>query len=352
MKYTGVALAALLILGGGVLAAGCIGSAAEQSPVGSWILVSTGSGSSSEHPMGVITLEVTSEEISGSAGVNSYHGTVVADPATGAFTIGPVGTTRMAGPENMMIQEEKYLAALANVTGYSLANGYLNLVGSDGSVLLSFAQMPVSTLSGSSWISDESVDVTISFAADGSFNGQGPVNLYFGTWYVTGANGVTFGPVGSTLMAGPEELMTAESEFFAALDDVAEYTIQGESLSLLDAAGKTLLSFTQTTDIATENILYLTWTLTGDDSVTLNLSEDGSFNGQGPVNLYFGSYTLSADGALAFGPVGSTLMAGPDELMTAETAFFAALEEVHGYHITDGLLSLTNADGETLLSFE
>ena len=159
----------------------------------------------------------------------------------GKVTFGPMATTKMAGPENMMAQETEFLAALQNATAYTIANGVLTFTDASGNVLLTFAAMPAETLDGTSWTLEGNNDVTLEFT-NGAFNGQAPVNLYFGSCTVT-EDGLTFGAVGSTMMAGPEEDMAAESEFYSALGSVAGYKVVDGQLLLTDAAGNTVLTF-------------------------------------------------------------------------------------------------------------
>ena len=349
MKSTGLVFTALVFVGGLVLAAGCIGSATEQSPEGNWILTSFGSGSTTEHPTGIISLDILSGNVTGNSGVNNYMGTVTVDTAAGKLTLSPLATTRMAGPENMMTQEQKYLAAMANVTGYKITDGSLILTDKDGNTLLTFTVMPKSTLSGTAWTADEPTGVTLEFGADGSFNGQGPVNLYFGSWYVTGTNGITFGPTGSTLMAGPEDQMKAETEFFGKLANVTGYTISDGKLTLTDKDGKTLLTFKES--IAEPGItLTGNWTLSTDKNVTIDFNTFGEFNGQGPVNLYFGNVTITGT-TISFGAIGSTKMAGPEDQMKAETEYFDNLRNATGYKLGQGSFELLDKNGNTLLTF-
>ena len=205
MKRTGLVLLALILVGGLVFAAGCITAPQTQSLEGNWILTGIGSNSTVENPTGIISMEIAGTNVSGNAGVNSYHGTITIED--GKVTFGPMATTKMAGPENMMAQETEFLAALQNATAYTIANGVLTFTDASGNVLLTFAAMPAETLDGTSWTLEGNNDVTLEFT-NGAFNGQAPVNLYFGSWSVT-ENGLLFGAVGSTIMAGPAVQLTA-----------------------------------------------------------------------------------------------------------------------------------------------
>jgi heat shock protein HslJ len=57
------------------------------------------------------------------------------------------------------------------------------------------------------------------------------------------AAAVKFGPMATTKMAGPPELMKQESEFLKALDATVLIEAQGNSLTLRDAAGNALARF-------------------------------------------------------------------------------------------------------------
>ncbi|MEX1295766.1 MAG: META domain-containing protein [Candidatus Limnocylindrales bacterium] len=106
----------------------------------------------------------------------------------------------------------------------------------------------------------------------------------------------------------------------------------------------------------------LTWLLTSQvvdgemtplrDGVLVSLRmEGGDAGGSGGCNSYFTSYEL--DGFdLAFGPVGSTMMACLPPLMEAEQAYFANLSEVAAYQSGGIQMALLDAEGGFLLEFE
>jgi heat shock protein HslJ len=82
--------------------------------------------------------------------------------------------------------------------------------------------------------------------------------------------------------------------------------------------------------------------------ITLEIKEDGKFSGQAPVNRYFGQVNVQ-DKSFKTGPVGSTMMAGPAELMDAERDFFAVINDVRSVDVKDVQLILTGPDGKQLL---
>lgn len=87
----------------------------------------------------------------------------------------------------------------------------------------------------------DNAEITIAFDKDGSrFYGQSAVNRYFGSYKKDG-NKLTLGPIGSTMMAGPENMMKAESAYLQFLPEVVSYKLDGKKLVLSDAKGKKLV---------------------------------------------------------------------------------------------------------------
>jgi hypothetical protein len=84
------------------------------------------------------------------------------------------------------------------------------------------------------------------------------------------------------------------------------------------------------------------------EGVTMTF-EKTSVGGKAPVNSWSANYTATPTGGLELGPIASTLMAGPDEAMRAETAFFALLETVDGYTAVEaGELYLFDGQAQVL----
>jgi hypothetical protein len=104
---------------------------------GSWKLIGPGPAG----PTGVtdpsstpVTLEIIAAKASGSSGVNRYMSTITSSPE-GAFVLGPIGSTMMAGPPAAMEAEQAYLAALEAVTGYRVTGDELALYAQDAEIL-------------------------------------------------------------------------------------------------------------------------------------------------------------------------------------------------------------------------
>ena len=121
-----------------------------------------------------------------------------------------------------------------------------------------------------------------------------------------------------------------------ALPRTAGFTEQSGTLTLLDASGATLLTYTH---LSASALVGTTWEVTGINTgtavsspvigseVTATFGEDGRVTGTAGCNTYTAGYTLQDD-ALAVDSVAATSMYcnSPDGVMEQETAFLKALE--------------------------
>lgn len=80
---------------------------------GEWRLVTMQGAAVAAEPGATIEF-ADDHKISGKAFINRYFGTYTPGP-DGAIAIGPVGMTRMAGPEPLMQQENTYISLLTQV---------------------------------------------------------------------------------------------------------------------------------------------------------------------------------------------------------------------------------------------
>ena len=76
-----------------------------------------------------LRLDLEESRVDGSTGVNRLLGTFALDEF--ALRFGPLATTLMAGPEDAMALERRFLAALAQVSTYSLTERSLVLLAGD-----------------------------------------------------------------------------------------------------------------------------------------------------------------------------------------------------------------------------
>jgi heat shock protein HslJ len=74
--------------------------------------------------------------LSGFSGVNSYFGSYNLDG--NIISLGPIGSTKMAGPQALMELETIYFNLLGSATGVSITSNSLSLTDNSGNTLLSF----------------------------------------------------------------------------------------------------------------------------------------------------------------------------------------------------------------------
>ena len=78
---------------------------------------------------------------------------------------------------------------------------------------------------------DPSVTSTLTLE-DGKASGAGGVNTFRGTYESPADGELSFSPLASTRMAGPEAAMTQEAAFLKALDETARFELDGDRLVL------------------------------------------------------------------------------------------------------------------------
>lgn len=86
---------------------------------------------------------------------------------------------------------------------------------------------------------DASVTSTLTLE-DGQASGAGGVNTFRGTYESPADGELTFSPLASTRMAGPEAAMTQEAAFLKALEATARFEMDGDRLVLGNSANDTL----------------------------------------------------------------------------------------------------------------
>jgi uncharacterized lipoprotein YbaY/heat shock protein HslJ len=101
------------------------------------------------------------------------------------------------------------------------------------------------------------------------------------------------------------------------------------------------------TSTATDGLIGPTWLAVGIGGVgvapgsqpTVTFTPEGRFQGTGGINRFNGSYRVEGD-VIEFGPVMSTRMAGPNDVMRQENLFLAVLAGDRRYVLADGLLTI------------
>ncbi len=211
-----------------------------------------------EDVSGIITLNFDLENgVHGSAGCNSYGGTVVADGA--AIGFGELVSTLMAcADEQVAAQEQAYLAALQAAVSYVLTDEqliirYADEAGSREELIfvrvhsLANSAWQLETLAGAAVLGE--VPVTLQFDDAGLATGSGGCNQYSSRYSMT-AGSITFDAVVSTRMACAEGIMAQERAYFAALEAATSFELNEEQL-IIDFADGQRLVFTPALTVST-----------------------------------------------------------------------------------------------------
>lgn len=88
-----------------------------------------------------VTASFTETDIHGTSAVNHYSGAYAATNA-GELTIGPLASTLMAGPEDAMEVEQRYVDLLSRVRAFRMDATSLMLQDDTGQTLLVFERVP------------------------------------------------------------------------------------------------------------------------------------------------------------------------------------------------------------------
>jgi heat shock protein HslJ len=191
------------------------------------------------------------------------------------------------------------------------------------------------------------VGVTARFE-DGAVSGNSGCNTYNGPYEVDGQD-LTIGPdLATTEMACPAPQMAVERAYLTRLPKVASYAIDGDTLTLADEDGKTLLTF-EATDPA--EAIQGTWEVTGYyagtaitsplGGVTLTAEfSDGRVSGNTGCNTFNGPYEIDGEN-ITIGPLATTLAACPTpELDQQQADYLNALDLAVTFEVAAGRLDL------------
>lgn len=185
--------------------------------------------------------------LSGSDGCNNFNTSYSEDGSSLTITQ-PMASTMMACEDAVMVQANAVTTALGATTTFSVADGELTL--SDGSQTLATFSAGLSDLTDTAWDvvnynnGREAVvtllldtEITAYFGADSMVTGNAGCNQYFAE-YSTDGDAITIGMPGSSmrLCPEPEGVMEQESEYLAALQSAATYSISGDMLQMRTAA--------------------------------------------------------------------------------------------------------------------
>jgi heat shock protein HslJ len=195
--------------------------------------------------------------------------------------------------------------------------------------------------------------ITLNFE-DGNIAGTDGCNRYH-TSYTLNADKFNINKnIATTMMACPEPITQQASAYITALTEVASYKVDAQQLTLMNASGKTLASFTK----QNRELGGTSWLVTGsnngnlavvstliDSKLTANFSTDGKLTGSAGCNNYTASYEVSGKN-IKIGSVASTrkMCAKPDGVMEQEAQFLQALITASNYRFDGNRLELRTTD--------
>lgn len=305
------------------------------------------------------TLVYLDGAFAGSTGCNTYNFPVTFDGDS--LTVTPGILTRMACPlPDQAEQETAFVDAMSAAAAYTLDMAQFTIQDADGNTVLVF-EPAIDILTDAVWVltslNDDPISpnagITATFDDEG-LSGSAGCNRYIAA-YTRDEDTLTVGPPAATRrLCQPEAVMEREADYLAALETVARYEVSGTELTLFDGDDNAVLMFG-----AQVNPFFsgTEWTLSEldgeavleDAPITLSF-DDETLGGSAGCNNYFSGYAM-VGGSVALELTGSTMAMCPDDIMTQESAYFAALAEVVAWEATDTELMLLGNDGAVKLRF-
>ena len=253
MSTFGIGVLALLVVACSTPAASPAASSSASAAASgelagvTWTLTSYDlSGTSTDVPDDVVAdLHIDGTQISGSAGCNSFMGTVT---VTGtSVKVGPLATTKKACEGDAADVEAAYLANLQKAASFSVTALGLKINDSTGAPILVFEPGPANPLEGSWSVTGYNngkgavttpkagTTLTAMFTLD-QISGSSGCNTYNGGYTIDGTT-IKIGPLAATRMACAQDVMDQETAFLTALQAATTVEQSGANVTLRDSAG-------------------------------------------------------------------------------------------------------------------
>jgi heat shock protein HslJ len=187
--------------------------------------------------------------VAGSDGCNNFNGPYTVSGSTIDFPEPRASTLRACLPQ-VDEQAAAFNAMLDNAASYQIVGSGLRLMDASGATLAVFMAQEQS-LAGTAWqvtgfnngrqavVSVLSgTSITATFGEDGRVAGSAGCNQYNATYTIDGDR-ITIGPAATTrrFCAEPAGVMEQESQYLAALQSAATYTLRGNTLEFRTADG-------------------------------------------------------------------------------------------------------------------
>jgi heat shock protein HslJ len=187
--------------------------------------------------------------VTGFAGCNEYD--AVYRTAGRQLLVSMAKTTRVGCGEAETAFESSYLALLGDARFYNVRADTLTIRAAGGAVVLLFDAAPNNPLLGP-WVVDsyasapgaltapsEGTDLTAVFGL-ATVGGSAGCNTYDGP-YTTNGTIAAIGPLATTRMACPDDVMAQETAFLAALQGVGHLERRAQTILLQDINGATVV---------------------------------------------------------------------------------------------------------------
>lgn len=204
------------------------------------------------------TVDVTFDggDLGGTAGCNRYFGSYSLGEANQLTLGSEMGSTQMACVPEVMDQEQRYLALLAQVETVERIEDHLLLQAADSATLLRFVATEPAALESTEWqaaginngkggvVSTATTSSSTAMFAGGQLSGMGGCNQFTAT-YETEGDQITIGPTAATrkFCNEPEGIMDQEQQYFDALARASTFSLTPEKLELRDEGGSLQVSF-------------------------------------------------------------------------------------------------------------
>lgn len=156
----------------------------------------------------------------------------------------------------------------------------------------------------------------------------------------------------STLMAGPDALMKAESQYATALQSVRSFEVSPDRKMLILSGAQTLTLRAVEPVARQSELAWTKWELAtplyaGVPQAPILDFTDTRWNASVGLNRLSGAYKLDERTIKIFAGI-STRMGGPAPVMNAETQYANALQSTNGFALSDGGQTLTLSGAQTL----
>jgi len=184
-------------------------------------------------------------KLSGSTGCNSFSGNYKTSGSKMTITLGPM-TQIACADRTLSAQESAIIDQLPTVATYTINSDVLTLTDISHAELFTY-KAAANTLAGTAWditgvnngkgaveASNLTEKLTASFAANDMFSGFGGCNQLNGPYQLTGPQGLSIGPLTSTLKTCGSAVDQLEAEYKAALGHVSRYELKAGTLTLRD----------------------------------------------------------------------------------------------------------------------